>query len=79
MKDAVGSESPWTKTIISSILKNYVAKFKQAITDPNGGSDFSQLARAKESPLIQLIICMIMHSLKPTIKEIKQEIESMLH
>ncbi|EFX67030.1 hypothetical protein DAPPUDRAFT_115788 [Daphnia pulex] len=53
-KDAVGSESPWTKAIIPSILKNYVTNFKKAITDPQGGSDFSQLARAKDNPLVSI-------------------------
>ncbi len=53
-KDAVGSESSWTKAIIPSILKNYVTHFKHALTDPHSGSDFSQFSRAKDDPLVPI-------------------------
>jgi hypothetical protein len=53
MKNAVGSESPWTKALIPSILRDYVINFKNYIKDPHF-SDTRQLALIKHSPLIAL-------------------------
>ena len=53
MKNAVGSESPWTKALIPSILRDYVINFKNYIKDPHF-SDTRQLALIKHSPLVAL-------------------------
>jgi hypothetical protein len=53
MKNAVGSERPWTKALIPSFLRDYVINFKQYITDPHF-SDKRQMGLLRHSPLIAL-------------------------
>lgn len=53
LKGAVGSESPWTKAVIPSVLRQYLTEFKHALVNADG-THFSQFQRSKQDPLNSL-------------------------
>jgi hypothetical protein len=53
MKGAVGSESPWTKALLPSVLRDFFIDYKQFIQDPHF-SESNNLRFVKHSPLVSL-------------------------
>ncbi|KZS03792.1 Uncharacterized protein APZ42_033396 [Daphnia magna] len=53
MKYAIGSESPWTKALMPSLLKGFFKDYKLHLKD-NWSDGYLKLSRVKESPLISM-------------------------